>query len=118
MKITLQQNKWYGDKPTEISLPDGWDVEYLAMPGDKEPVLTKEQVRERIEQPYGSEPLSQMARGKRESALFLMILHVPPPLRLWQRQFWIYCLTQVSERKILFLSVLLVPMEHIQENSL
>ena len=49
MKITLQQNKWYGDKPTEISLPDGWNVEYLAMPGDKEPVLTKEQVRERIE---------------------------------------------------------------------
>ena len=82
MKITLQQNKWYGDKPTEISLPDGWDVEYLAMPGDKEPVLTKEQVRERIEQPYGSEPLSQMARGKKRVGIIFDDITRPTPTKV------------------------------------
>ena len=53
MEITLQQNAWQGFQPVAIRLPDHWEVELHGIPGDDLPPLTKEQIRERLNAPYG-----------------------------------------------------------------
>ena len=66
MMITLQQNLWYGGEPCQLELPDDWDVEVLEMPCDIEPVLTRQQIVDKINSPYGMMPLSEMAKGKKK----------------------------------------------------
>lgn len=66
MKFTLSQNAWQGFEPVEIELPDDWDVEYYGIPGDKEPELTKEQLREKINHPYGSKTIYELAKDAKE----------------------------------------------------
>ena len=69
MKITLQQNSWQGFQPITIDLPDDWEVEYHGIPGDHCPPLTKEQIREKLNTPYGLPPLRELAKGRKEVAI-------------------------------------------------
>lgn len=66
MEILLEQNIWDGRKPVKISFPEEWDVTCLDIPADKEPVLDKEKIREKLEHPYGMMPLSKLAKGKKK----------------------------------------------------
>lgn len=69
MKIVLQQNCWQGFEPIEITLPDDWEVEYHGIEGDKYSLLTKEEIRSRINSPIGMKPLAELARGKKKVAI-------------------------------------------------
>lgn len=64
MQLSLPQNSFQGNQPVKITLPDDWKVEYHPMPGDSMTPLTMEQIRQRIENPIGSPPLSELAKGK------------------------------------------------------
>ncbi len=66
MNFTLPQNSFQGDAPVEISLPDNWDVTLQALPGDSISPLTRDQIRRRLQTPYGSPPLEALARSARE----------------------------------------------------
>ena len=66
MEILLEQNIWDGREPVKIDFPDEWDVSRIDIPADNEPVLTKEEIWEKLEHPYGMPPLSQMAIGKKK----------------------------------------------------
>lgn len=65
MKVSLEQNLWNGENPVDICLPDTWDVQVVGLPCDDQPVLSYDQIRERIESPLGAEPLSCQAKGKK-----------------------------------------------------
>lgn len=65
MKLTLPQNAFQGGEPVQLTFPDNWKVEYYPLPGDSMPALTMEQIKERIEHPIGSAPLSELAYGKK-----------------------------------------------------
>lgn len=83
MNITLQQNCWNGFEPAVISLPDEWDVAWHGIPGDDVPALTDEEIIERLRKPYGSEPLSELAKGKeRVVILFDDITRATPTHRM------------------------------------
>lgn len=69
MEITLQQNAWQGFRPVTIRLPDHWEVEYHGIPGDDLPPMTKEQIKEKLNRPYGMKPLRELARGRKEVAI-------------------------------------------------
>lgn len=69
MEFTLQQNMWQGFEPVKIELPDDWDVEYHGILADEMPELTREQIREKINHPYGLKPLSELAKGKQRVAI-------------------------------------------------
>lgn len=69
MEFTLQQNAWQGFRPVTIRLPDSWEVEYHGIPGDELPPLTKEQIREKLNAPYGLPPLRELAKGRKEVAI-------------------------------------------------
>ncbi|MFQ9652854.1 MAG: hypothetical protein ACLRZZ_24060 [Enterocloster sp.] len=53
MRVRLQQNLWNGDSPVDISLPEDWNVQIVRMPCDDQPVLSYDQVRERIGESVG-----------------------------------------------------------------
>ena len=40
MKLSLPQNRWNGDQPVEINIPDDWDVGLSVMEGDSYPALS------------------------------------------------------------------------------
>jgi len=66
MKYTLQQNCWNKFTPEIIDLPDNWKVSYHGIKGDQLPALTAEQISEKINDPYGMAPLTELARNSRE----------------------------------------------------
>jgi len=68
-KITLAQQFWYDRSSLELSLPAQWDVHVCSMNGDRYPVLGSEQIRQKISDPIGTGPLSELAKGKKEVAI-------------------------------------------------
>lgn len=69
MDILLPQNRWNGDAPVNISIPDGWKTHVAEMAGDALPVLTGEELRQKIARPYGSQTLDELARGKKSACI-------------------------------------------------
>lgn len=70
---SVWQNAWKDgyDEPLTITLPDNFDVEFHAMGGDDWPRLTKDQIREKIQNPIGMETIRDLAaKGKEAVILF------------------------------------------------
>ena len=65
MKFSLQQNMWQGFAPVEIDLPDYWDVEYHGIAADEEPVLSRKQIQDRINKPYGMKSIRELAKDRK-----------------------------------------------------
>ncbi len=71
MNFQLSQNSWCGDTPVEIRLPENWQVEYLAGKNDALPELTQQQIRDSLENPVGTVPLSALAKGKQDVCILI-----------------------------------------------
>ena len=69
MKIELPQLIWYGNKTLEIDLPDDWEVEMCPMRGAGQRALTVEEQETAINNPVGTSPLRQLARGKKKAVI-------------------------------------------------
>ena len=69
MKISLPQNRWYGKDPVWIDIPDSWETHIAEMAGDQLPVLSYEQIRQKINAPIGCPALSELAVGKRSAVI-------------------------------------------------
>ncbi|SHI85573.1 Nickel-dependent lactate racemase [Dethiosulfatibacter aminovorans DSM 17477] len=69
MKINLNQNCWYGDEKVQIDFPEDWEVEYHGLEGDACSELSDEQIREKINSPYGMKSLAELARDRKEVAI-------------------------------------------------
>lgn len=69
MKFSVNQNCWFGDENVNINFPENWEVEYHGLKGDSFPALTKEQIREKINNPCGMKPLRELAKDKKEVAI-------------------------------------------------
>ena len=67
--IKLPQLAWYGRKEMELSLPDDWQVETVAMEGSDHPALAADAIKAAIGSPIGIAPLREMAKGKQEVAI-------------------------------------------------
>lgn len=66
MKYTLQQNAFQGFEPVTIELPDSWDVQFNAIAGDAMPPLTKAEIKEKLNKPYGAPTIAELAKGAKE----------------------------------------------------
>lgn len=69
MKIQLPELLWYGNQTAEYELPDDWEVDVHRMRGASAPAMTVEQMAQRIDQPIGSPPLRELARGKKKAVV-------------------------------------------------
>ena len=81
--FSVWQNAWKDgyQEPLEISLPEDWDVDYVGMPGDTEPALTTEQLREKICHPLNSETIRELARKGRQAVILFDDLSRGTPCR-------------------------------------
>jgi len=71
--FNVWQNAWKqdGETPLTITLPDDWEVEYHEIPADSMPVLTQQQLREKIFSSIGMESIGSLAsKGERAVIVF------------------------------------------------
>lgn len=68
-QIVLPQYFWYGRDPLPLYFPEEWDIHVCQMAGDALPVLTQDQIEQKINSPVGTDRLEELAKGKKEVAI-------------------------------------------------
>lgn len=69
MDVTLYQDACENGE-VRINLPENWRTEYFGMPGDTMPALTPEQIRNRINRPFGGmKTIRELARGRENAVI-------------------------------------------------
>ena len=63
MKLHLPQNRWFGDAPVEIDIPDHWDSYVAEMAGDLEPELSYREIQRKIQSPIGAPTITELAKN-------------------------------------------------------
>jgi nickel-dependent lactate racemase len=62
--ITVPTHAWFGDKTLELKFPEGWEVNECRMEGHGSKAMGPDEIRQAIENPIGTPPLSEIAKGK------------------------------------------------------
>jgi nickel-dependent lactate racemase len=65
-RVQVPQMAWYGDTELELSFPSGWEVAYQAMPVEKRPRASHEDLVKAFQNPIGTKPLTELAQGKKD----------------------------------------------------
>jgi nickel-dependent lactate racemase len=83
MYYKVWQNAWKENysEPLRLELPDSWDVELCSMEGDSWPALKKEQLREKIDSPIGSQSIKSLARNGKDAVIVFDDLSRGTPVR-------------------------------------
>jgi len=76
---SIPTREHYGDTEERLEVPPSWHFTTYHMAGHDAPVLTAEQIRERIEQPIGTKRLADLARGKQTAVITFDDLTRPTP---------------------------------------
>ena len=69
MRIVLPELLWYGNKTTEIDLPEDWNVQVCPMNGAEAPAMTVDQMEAAINEPMGTSTISELAKGKKRAVI-------------------------------------------------
>ena len=64
--ISVPQLNWYGTKEFKLSLPDRWQVEVGNIAGYNQPAMKPADICTSLNNPIGTKPLNELARGKKE----------------------------------------------------
>ena len=64
-RFRIPQKAWYGDTDLELMFPASFTVHYHSMPVEDRPRLTHEGMRKAFQEPIGTRPISELARGKK-----------------------------------------------------
>ena len=59
--VRIPERAWYGDTETELTFPEGWQVQECRMAGHDTPELSDAEIREALENPIGAPALSELA---------------------------------------------------------
>ncbi len=68
-EFTVYQYALRNHLDIKLSFPDDWDVKYHDCKVEDEPVMTREQIKACMENPVGSAPLSELAKGQTEALI-------------------------------------------------
>ena len=77
--VSIPIKAWYGDEETELQFPETWDVQTCRMAGHDTPALSDDRLREALRHPLGTEPLREMAQGKKQVVILFDDLTRPAP---------------------------------------
>jgi len=67
--ISVPAWEWYGWKPETLAFPDTWDVHVQKMKGHDAKTLKPKEIEEKLQHPFGTKPLSEIAKGKRKCVI-------------------------------------------------
>ena len=82
VKVKVPAWEWYGWKPEELAFPGGWTVQERRMKGHGAPPLTSREMAERFDDPVGTPPLRELAKGKKRCAIIFD--DMTRPTKTWQ----------------------------------
>jgi nickel-dependent lactate racemase len=77
--ICIPIKAWYGDEEASLHFPESWDVQNCQMMGHDTPALDDDQLREALNNPYGTATLRDMAQGKEHVVILFDDLTRPAP---------------------------------------
>jgi nickel-dependent lactate racemase len=80
--VEVMAGLWYGEQTIELGFPDDWEVTRCRMGGEALTPLTREQMRDALNQPIGTPPLRQLGRGKKTAVILFDDLARPTPTYL------------------------------------
>jgi lactate racemase len=67
--VSINTHEWNGDIAERLDLPKGWDVKTHHIAGYQSPILTKEDIRDRLQNPINALPLREIAAGKKTAVI-------------------------------------------------
>ncbi len=67
--VSVPAWEWYGWKHETLTFPDGWDVNVQNMKGHGVKALNSREIKEKLQHPTGTKPLSELAKGKRKAVI-------------------------------------------------
>ena len=70
-KFRVYPNHYFYDGPLDLTFPEDWDVEMCKMACHDEEAMTPEEIKAKISDPIGSEPLGEMARNRKEAVIMV-----------------------------------------------
>ena len=70
---------WYGDEEMELTFPSRWDVVECRMAGHDAIPMTDEEISTALKNPMGTQPLKELARGKKDVVILFDDLTRPAP---------------------------------------
>ncbi|MCF8083633.1 MAG: lactate racemase domain-containing protein [Deltaproteobacteria bacterium] len=76
-KIKVPQRAWSGDIEAVLDFPKGWEVRSYLMKGHDAPPLTHGDFLEAFARPFGSKPIRELARGKKNVVILFDDLSRP-----------------------------------------
>ena len=77
--VELLTSAWYGDSSLNLHFPTEWDIHVVAQ--TNQPALTDSGMREKIGNPSGTSPLSELVKGKRRVAILIDDIQRPTPIK-------------------------------------
>jgi nickel-dependent lactate racemase len=77
--IRIPIKAWYGDEEMQLQFPEASELQECRMIGPDTPAFSEAQLREELSRPMGTEPLRQMARGKKQVVILFDDLTRPAP---------------------------------------
>lgn len=78
-RVCVPIKAWFGDEELALEFPEGWAVHECRMKGHGAPAIGADALREAIEHPIGSPPLSKVAAGKKRVAIVFDDFTRPTP---------------------------------------
>ena len=78
--INLSQNAWYGDSILNLHLPKNWSITVCEMSAHNARKLGEEEIRLALNNTFGTEPISVLAKGKKRVVVIFDDLHRPTPV--------------------------------------
>jgi nickel-dependent lactate racemase len=69
MKVRVPQLYWYEASELELDFPDSWEVHFCPPKGHDRPRLSAEEMQRTFDNPVGTPPLRELARGRKQVAI-------------------------------------------------
>ena len=66
MKVRVPQLYWYNPSELELDFPDSWEVHFCPPRGHDRPRLSPQEMQKAFDNPIGTPPLRELARGRKE----------------------------------------------------
>ncbi len=78
--VSIPIRAWFGDDMLELKFPKNWEVSECRMAGHGTKAIGPDEMRQQIEQPIGTSPLSSLAKGKKNVAILFDDFTRPTPV--------------------------------------
>jgi nickel-dependent lactate racemase len=78
--ITITTHEWFGDLEERLDFPEDWQIHFVELAGANTPVLTAEEIRQKISSPIGTKLLRDIASGKKTAVITFDDLTRPTPV--------------------------------------